>query len=219
MAVYPRVCGGTRRRGSPRRLRRGLSPRVRGNPLAYLLSVMMSGSIPACAGEPRQLHLFSVIITVYPRVCGGTYTAHSLATAKEGLSPRVRGNLGNQDAAPSNPGSIPACAGEPRCGRPLGCCLGVYPRVCGGTSGSKSTSCRASGLSPRVRGNRYRHRLSSCWPGSIPACAGEPSLGYRRGRGVAVYPRVCGGTGVTVLPNPGVDGLSPRVRGNPRATR
>ena len=50
--VYPRVCGGTRRR--PRRppVCRGLSPRVRGNHSAA--SDRMGGirSIPACAGEP-----------------------------------------------------------------------------------------------------------------------------------------------------------------------
>ena len=34
--VYPRVCGGTRRRRMVRRRRRGLSPRVRGNRLYRL---------------------------------------------------------------------------------------------------------------------------------------------------------------------------------------
>ena len=31
----------------------------------------------------------------------------------------------------------------------------------------------------------------------------------------AVYPRVCGGTTQSDIANPGVQGLSPRVRGNP----
>ena len=50
--VYPRVCGGT---PGPQRvlpMRRGLSPRVRGNRQAAYPPVSATGSIPACAGEP-----------------------------------------------------------------------------------------------------------------------------------------------------------------------
>ena len=71
------------------------------------------------------------------------------------------------------------------------------------------------GLSPRVRGNQTEDGESPTLGGSIPACAGEP----RRFLGVlgrdAVYPRVCGGTNDIGLPDTGVEGLSPRVRGNP----
>ena len=53
--------------------------------------------------------------------------------------------------------------------------------------------------------------------GSIPACAGEPSISARRSTHEAVYPRVCGGTiSDPVLKSSG-PGLSPRVRGNPFA--
>ena len=51
----------------------------------------------------------------------------------QGLSPRVRGNLGMVDAGPFEIGSIPARAGEPSDlpgGRGL---FRVYPRACGGT--------------------------------------------------------------------------------------
>ena len=51
------------------------------------------------------------------------------------------------------------------------------------------------GLSPRVRGNPMGQWRGSNSPGSIPACAGEPSC-YRPG-------------------TRGKKGLSPRVRGNP----
>ena len=70
---------------------------------------------------------------VYPRVCGGTKARKWLETAKQGLSPRVRGNLWQMFRTQLEKGSIPACAGEPEHGRaylPLGT---VYPRVCGGT--------------------------------------------------------------------------------------
>ena len=51
---------------------------------------------------------------------------------------------------------------------------------------------------------------------SIPACAGEPDQITLPLMASRVYPRVCGGT-PTALVVDGIDqGLSPRVRGNPR---
>ena len=54
-AVYPRVCGGTVRATFRLIYARGLSPRVRGNPLRRALRGLDEGSIPACAGEPGTL--------------------------------------------------------------------------------------------------------------------------------------------------------------------
>ena len=50
--VYPRVCGGTLVGALKRPPGSGLSPRVRGNPVAILVVLPYLGSIPACAGEP-----------------------------------------------------------------------------------------------------------------------------------------------------------------------
>ena len=131
-----------------------------------------------------------------------------------GLSPRVRGNHPSPARSAASPGSIPACAGEPPARRCARRCGGVYPRVCGGTSRLLRRTRCASGLSPRVRGNRNDRRvtLGTLWSipacagepggivrhavghGSIPACAGEPAARPRRPRRTKVYPRVCGGT-------------------------
>ena len=70
-----------------------------------------------------------------------------------GLSPRVRGNrIHPRDRARAR-GSIPACAGEPRCRSPHDRQPRVYPRVCGGTTNIPDFGIDAVGLSPRVRGN------------------------------------------------------------------
>ena len=50
--VYPRACGGTLFIGADVAYPKGLSPRVRGNPLALDRARMRRGSIPARAGEP-----------------------------------------------------------------------------------------------------------------------------------------------------------------------
>ena len=112
-SVYPRVCGGT---GDQRRRRiglGGLSPRLRGNLRLLLNRSPYSGSIPACAGEPRNGRKAWDRNPVYPRVCGGTHTTIWACSSPAGLSPRVRGNP-----------TLPLAKGRP---------TKVYPRVCGGT--------------------------------------------------------------------------------------
>ena len=73
--VYPRVCGGTKRRLDFDHLQSGLSPRVRGNPHGLKNALLSRRSIPACAGEPQGIPPILRNARVYPRVCGGTRLA------------------------------------------------------------------------------------------------------------------------------------------------
>ena len=126
----------------------------------------------------------------------------------------MRGNRSRVGWRIFNEGSIPACAGEPtteyvsRVGR------WVYPRVCGGTSAQPHSVAHSKGLSPRVRGNLSITDPRTIRLGSIPACAGEPRTPGPSKTSYRVYPRVCGGTGITGYPRGRIQGLSPRVRGN-----
>ena len=52
--LYPRVCGGTWAVKPIKCSATGLSPRVRGNPVAGLGVPHYMRSIPACAGEPAH---------------------------------------------------------------------------------------------------------------------------------------------------------------------
>ena len=92
--VYPRVCGGTQQGYVQLGEAKGLSPRVRGNPIRTQLEYPISGSIPACAGEPDQMDAATRAHAVYPRVCGGTNKYPVSSPPMYGLSPRVRGNRG-----------------------------------------------------------------------------------------------------------------------------
>ena len=51
---------------------------------------------------------------VYPRVCGGTPFGDLRVEGGHSLSPRVRGNPVTTPSPATSPGSIPACAGEPK---------------------------------------------------------------------------------------------------------
>ena len=172
--VYPRVCGGTAGGFRQSRPLRGLSPRVRGNLVPIQAVCIPYGSIPACAGEPKQPGTAPGYAAVYPRVCGGTRIARAQRKRVIGLSPRVRGNPATWRDVSRVARSIPACAGEPR-RRPRPRAAGwVYPRVCGGTGVQPSTVSRRPGLSPRVRGNPTAGHQRASRRRSIPACAGEP---------------------------------------------
>ena len=192
--VYPRVCGGTGCLRPPQQSDRGLSPRVRGNLKIGKRRTAYAGSIPACAGEPLTGQARTPQRRVYPRVCGGTTCNRNRRRPRQGLSPRVRGNLYYTRYVRGDKRSIPACAGEPAIPAAVTGSLRVYPRVCGGTAWRYSCTLAGDGLSPRVRGNRLACASTACTSRSIPACAGEPaSRTYRVGRS-EVYPRVCGGT-------------------------
>ena len=192
---------------------------MRGNLRQKKQRVWVSGSIPACAGEPDAADGVVVKGEVYPRVCGGTSGLTDAGDIQAGLSPRVRGNPQVARNLNSLAGSIPACAGEPGTARTGLTTPWVYPRVCGGTRRPPGGIIGPGGLSPRVRGNRARRRPAAGAGGSIPACAGEPLLKCSQRTAQRVYPRVCGGTGSDTAAVWRNAGLSPRVRGNPAAPR
>ena len=95
-------------------------------------------------------------------------------------------------------GSIPACAGEPRSARcVVSVPLGSIPACAGEPRQGSRKLATARGLSPRVRGSR-----DLC----CPAMDGQ-SINR-------VYPRVCGGAVNRRGPGGSDGGLSPRVRGS-----
>ena len=171
--VYPRACGGTTntRTGAYRPC--GLSPRLRGNPVAAYQNRCLCGSIPALAGEPKLKTLAANPIPVYPRACGGTRTYGRGISGGAGLSPRLRGNQNHAYLPIDIARSIPALAG--------------------GTGVPGRRWVKVSGLSPRLRGNLVRHRPGYAFRGSIPALAGEPASRDAYIAAREVYPRACGG--------------------------
>ena len=219
------MCGGTTS-GIPARTGwlpiRGLSPRVRGEPISVdkCCSDCMNGSIPACAGEPSPPSSARVsgASGLSPRVRGNPPVAKpSSADHLLGLSPRVRGNPLREpiNAIDTRRGSIPACAGEPPTPGAVApaASTGLSPRVRGNQPGWTRNPRKIRSI-PRVRGNRLRKQQPIIVAGSIPACAGEPHKLPPSRVSLRVYPRVCGGTSWIRCRDMTPQGLSPRVRGN-----
>ena len=169
--VYPRVYGETLDSSGDCHL----SPRVRGNPALQRASYNRDGSIPACTGKPLVPACPAQQQPVYPRVYGETHMGYKSVPAAIGLSPRVRGNLQDEDARSIWIRSIPACTGKPLYGAGLTASRRVYPRVYGETAPRPVNTRPNEGLSPRVRGNHSFAMSARSQSGSIPACTGKPA--------------------------------------------
>ena len=152
----------------------------------------------------------------YPRACGGTPLSNGAAWKAGGLSPRMRGNRSCLSRWIVSSGTIPAHAGEPTVRLLPHCQSRDYPRACGGTIQWQAHKWFCRGLSPRMRGNPdpQANEIFGC--GTIPAHAGEPHPDYKESGPKRDYPRACGGTNPVQPNNAGHEGLSPRMRGNPR---
>ena len=192
--VYPRVCGGSLTIEWRESWEYGLSPRVRGKPIAVAEAQGEDRSIPACAGEARLYNCKASKQRVYPRVCGGSTYLDDAGVKSEGLSPRVRGKRSAAVRTAGRVRSIPACAGEAQPAPTPSSAPRVYPRVCGGSDAKRGVGCFTRGLSPRVRGKQPAAVPGLSWSGSIPACAGEACWRKSGGKRTEVYPRVCGGS-------------------------
>ena len=192
----------------------GLSPRGRGNRFQQGAEELISGSIPAWAGEPGPGTPGPFLLSVYPRVGGGTVVALFNSAQAVGLSPRGRGNRGHVAVLHGQQRSIPAWAGEPPPGSAPPIRFPVYPRVGGGTRQYRLPQLEGHGLSPRGRGNPNPTVPAAYTEGSIPAWAGEPDARLASWETLRVYPRVGGGTPIQPYRQPTRRGLSPRGRGN-----
>ena len=134
----------------------GLSPRVWGNQTIATETKGVGRFIPTCVGQPvgatRRLDDF----TVYPHVCGATYTGYAVQNDVPGLSPRVWGNPLDRVGETIRMRSIPTCVGQPLIMSSIKSVLTVYPHVCGATISVLTMIRDGNGLSPRVWGNlRY----------------------------------------------------------------
>ncbi len=175
--AYPRERGGTILCLGRLHFVEGLSPRARGNPSMAHAGSASARPIPASAGEPPERGGIVHCREAYPRERGGTFRPVNQHAWWRGLSPRARGNHGQDILHALADGPIPASAGEPPRGAILTKIAGAYPRERGGTPMSRVDRGQAQGLSPRARGNLS---FGSPWRrrrGPIPASAGEPRYG------------------------------------------
>ena len=159
---HPRVCGEHSSGLVCQGMQAGSSPRVRGTPLAVRGGWVVSGIIPACAGNtyfPIDCHF---LLPDHPRVCGEHPFSDGKFKTYTGSSPRVRGTLDCLDVFLGQFGIIPACAGNTVTYDNVIVVRRDHPRVCGEHLMTLGGMASMLGSSPRVRGT----------PSSPPSCPG-----------------------------------------------
>ena len=131
VAVYPHVCGAAMASDMISSFASGLSPRVRGSRYAIDAARTLDRSIPTCAGQPAIDRRLNAYHRVYPHVCGAAHWDVARHQPDSGLSPRVRGSLGERRFRIAESRSIPTCAGQPDRISSCSSAVKVYPHVCG----------------------------------------------------------------------------------------
>ena len=130
-----------------------------------------------------------------------------------GSSPRMRGTRMRRKLAYSNPGIIPAYAGNTCLQVSIFHLQGDHPRVCGEHAGQDWMACGVWGSSPRMRGTPHPGQTRPRRHGIIPAYAGNTSHRPSETRSTWDHPRVCGEHWIDRSGTPQYLGSSPRMRG------
>ena len=211
--VYPRLRGGSAAASSQASHSWGLSPPTRGIPCCRSYGVVLYGSIPAYAGDPRCPAGSLGMRPVYPRLRGGSKPKITLSIGAEGLSPPTRGIRRRLIASLPFVGSIPAYAGDPLTPRARRRAGWVYPRLRGGSGPDRPYVQGQKGLSPPTRGIPPTQPGIHRAIGSIPAYAGDPACAPGQSYSSRVYPRLRGGSEIAEELESLIKGLSPPTRG------
>ena len=153
---HPRVCGEHISAKRSEAFRVGSSPRVRGTLASTGHDSLLSGIIPACAGNTCLLPVRMARPRDHPRVCGEHGVGDAEAFGDLGSSPRVRGTRSFLALLLPLVGIIPACAGNTCTMGPRRWRSGDHPRVCGEHGSPRRGDVRPWGSSPRVRGTPMR---------------------------------------------------------------
>ena len=173
LRVHPRVGGGDTLAGNLAALEAGPSPRGRGRHKGPIIDRDLDGTIPAWAGETRDVRSWWLMDGDHPRVGGGDSAKRSFLMANVGPSPRGRGRLAREAYLRNIDGTIPAWAGETSpivLDRGL---AGDHPRVGGGDIDGLSYMERVKGPSPRGRGRHDVRCSEGIEPGPSPRGRGR----------------------------------------------
>ena len=186
---------------------------MRGTPLPGIANALVSGVIPAYAGNTRLRLRCGASPWDHPRVCGEHQGFLDLLNEGRGSSPRMRGTPVASFATIAVTGIIPAYAGNTSQCAALRAVLRDHPRVCGEHMSATSLAVRLTGSSPRMRGTPVDGSWHALLSGIIPAYAGNTRSECARFHFRRDHPRVCGEHFRTPIRGRATRGSSPRMRG------
>ena len=168
---YLRVCGADIGCRFDRRVRLGLSPRVRSGRPVRRGDAVAGGIISACAERTRSDAASTMPPEDYLRVCGADLEHNGQKLPYTGLSPRVRSGQDQCELLKPGVRIISACAERTSSYSSYRLMYRDYLRVCGADGNRLEGELRQWGLSPRVRSGRDMQPLGVSPCGIISACA------------------------------------------------
>ena len=151
----------------------GSSPHARGTRISGLVFQVVSGFIPACAGNTACPALVPWRAPVHPRMRGEHARPFAGFSVRAGSSPHARGTHQIVCRCTLDKRFIPACAGNTHRCDPAASGTSVHPRMRGEHSTTNATTTVMLGSSPHARGTHtgsWLHRRNGRF---IPACAGN----------------------------------------------
>ena len=189
---HPRACGEHQRHQPSLSAGRGSSPRLRGTRDRHRGVKIMTGIIPALAGNTRRLPMGGGGMREHPRACGEHIPAAECNVFAWGSSPRLRGTHRFNLFSTRPVGIIPALAGNTVRRSRIRIHVVDHPRACGEHSNALPISVAAPGSSPRLRGTHAGLRHPFHQRAIIPALAGNTLVVLFERALDLDHPRACG---------------------------
>ena len=186
---------------------------MRGKALGSQIKRFIHRITPACAGKSYNEKGQDWYIEDHPRVCGEKFLSFLIACHRRGSPPRVRGKAWAKQKGGVGCGITPACAGKSPPADPDDNGGWDHPRVCGEKSLPPSSSKKAVGSPPRVRGKDFKQIAASIRYRITPACAGKSYHLHFQKSNTKDHPRVCGEKPSKDEIEAYIKGSPPRVRG------
>ena len=170
----------------------GSSPQVRGKLSRAAVWLVVTGLIPAGAGQTMALSGNSPPCRAHPRRCGANTGEWIEEQQQAGSSPQVRGKRRRTSGLRCAGGLIPAGAGQTFFESAVLPRHQAHPRRCGANSAIPSSCFGGRGSSPQVRGKLGKAPRLRLRPGLIPAGAGQTASECASRVSRRAHPRRCG---------------------------
>ena len=172
-ADHPRACGANDDNTAWGNTTYGSSPRMRGKPDLFDVSVDWLRIIPAHAGQTCTVRQSDTATVDHPRACGTNSLQHLTILRSDGSSPRMRDKPVGEPFPCVAVRIIPAHAGQTLAFASPLVRVTDHPRACGANFGRHGLVDGVHGSSPRMRGKRTIGCFLDFVPRIIPAHAGQ----------------------------------------------
>ena len=169
---HPRACGEHTLMLELAQTYTGSSPRMRGTPMGTCSYLLITGIIPAHAGNTTTMYPWNLILGDHPRACGEHFFRAIIDVEIRGIIPAHAGNT----CLPVSPAAS----------------SWDHPRACGEHKLLTSLLKKRRGSSPRMRGTRRQLFHDIQFGGIIPAHAGNTRRPVVRPTWCRDHPRACG---------------------------